>query len=175
LGAVARPEWLPRLLALVDQTPDLAVVSDEVYEDLCLDGRHTGIAEAAGELAGRIVSVFSFSKSYGMASWRVGYLHAPGDWAACIARTHWSAGMSTSTLAQLAALAALRTPATHLDERRALLRRNRDMAVARLRSVGFGCDPPVAGFFVWADISRWGLPTDEFADRCAAEADRKST
>ena len=167
LGAVCRPEWLPPLFAIVERVPDLVLLCDEVYEDLCLDGDHAGAAGAAGELADRTVSVFSFSKTFGMAAWRVGYLHAQPAWAARIAQAHWGMAMSTSTAAQLAARAALRAPAGYLAEQRAFLRANRDHAVARLRAAGLPCDTPAAGFFAWPQV---GLDAAAFAEGAAAEA-----
>jgi aspartate aminotransferase len=164
LGHVADPAWFGRLFALLDRNPRLTLLSDEVYEDLVLDGTHGNVAAAAGPLADRIVSVFSFSKCYGMAAWRIGYVHARADWAQRIGRAQWAAAMSTPTAAQLGALAALRTPAEYLDERRAFLRANRDLAVERMRSFGLPCASPSAGFFVWAHVS-----DATFAERCAAE------
>jgi aspartate/methionine/tyrosine aminotransferase len=168
-GALAGPAWFDHLSAVLHRFPGLILLSDEVYEDLCLDGRHTSAAAAVGGLADRVVSVFSFSKSYGMAAWRVGYLHARSEWAARIARAQWGAAMSTSTLGQLAGLAALAVPPSYLDERRAFLRANRDLAVSRLRACGLPCEVPAGGFFAWADMRRYGGAAGDFADRCGAE------
>jgi len=170
LGAVARRAWLERLFAVMAGAPDLTLVSDEVYEALVFDGAHVSPAAWAGELRDRVLSVFSFSKSHGMTGWRVGYVHAPGALARAVAMSHWGVSMSTPTTAQIAALAALGAPATYLEERRALLLANRDQAVARLRGAGVACEVPAAGFFLWGDISRFGLDAEAFAERCAAEA-----
>jgi aspartate/methionine/tyrosine aminotransferase len=167
LGTVCAAEWLPHLFAIVDSVPDLVLLADEVYEDLVLDGTHAGVAAAAGAPVDRTVSVFSFSKSYGMAAWRIGYVHAPAAWADRIAQVHWGAGMSTSTVAQTAARAALRAPADYLGGRRDFLRANRDHAVAELRAAGLPCATPAAGFFAWPEV---GPDARRFADRCADEA-----
>lgn len=171
LGALADAAWFPRLFALVAQHPQLTVLSDEVYGDLYLTDGHPGAtASHAGALADRVESVFSFSKSFGMAAWRVGYLHARTELTAAIASTHWAASMSTCTAGQLAAIAALRLPEEYLEERRAFLRGNRDLAVARLSSSGLDCAVPDGGFFAWADTSRFGVDGATFALRSGAEA-----
>ena len=54
---------------------DLIVISDEAYEDLVYEGEHFSIASLPG-MAERTISTFTFSKSYGMTGWRVGYLTA---------------------------------------------------------------------------------------------------
>lgn len=170
LGTVARPEWSARLFGLLTDAPGLTVLSDEVYHDLCFGHPHVPLAGGAGELADRIVSLYSFSKSYGMAAWRVGYLHTPRpELAMRVARTHWAASMSTSTVGQLAALAALGAPASYLAEQRAFVRANRDLAVAQLRAAGLRCALPEGGFFAWVDVRDTGLSATEFVDRCVRD------
>ena len=78
--------------------------------------------------------------------------------------------MSTPTVAQVAALAALRVPCAYLEGLRAFLLRNRDEAVRRLTAAGYACQPPNAGFFLWVDIERSGLDASTFTKRCAHEA-----
>ena len=77
-GRVLPRAWLEALAELARRA-DLWVISDEVYEDYVYRGEHASFATLAPE---RTISVFSFSKAYGMAGNRVGYLAAPGGLAA---------------------------------------------------------------------------------------------
>jgi len=169
LGTVARPEWLPRLHSLLATHPRLYLISDEVYEDLLFTHAHSSPAASAGPLAERCLSIFSFSKSYGMTGWRVGYVHAPGGWAAHIEKTHWGAAMSAPTIAQRAALVALQAPTAYREKILAFLSHNRAEALARLRRWTLPCREPEGGFFVWVNINRSGLDSLTFAARCAEE------
>lgn len=170
LGVVAPAAWHARILDLLGRHPGVVMFSDEVYESLCLRGAHLSPAAYEGSPADRIISIFSFSKSYAMTGWRVGYLHASPELAAAIARRHWGVSMSTPTVAQVAALAALRASGAYLEGLRAFLLGNRDEAVRRLTAAGYPCQPPAAGFFLWVDIARSGLDASTFTKRCAHEA-----
>jgi aspartate aminotransferase len=166
---VDNPQWNAKVLELIGGHPGLFLLSDEVYEDLIFAGDHQSPAAVAGPNADRIASVFSFSKSYAMTGWRVGYVHARPDLGAAIARCHWGVSMSTPTVAQVAALAALHAPPSYLLEYRAFLTRNRDIAVQQLNSAGYRCSPPTGGFFLWTDISGTQLGAAAFAERSARE------
>jgi aspartate aminotransferase len=168
LGTVPRPQWHERLHGLLEQCPELRVISDQVYEDVLFEPSDAGFPAGAGAFADRFVSVFSFSKSHGLAGWRVGYLHATGELASRIGRCHWGMSMSTSTVGQLAALAALREP-DYLRNIRESLRGQRDRSADRLRALGLPCRTPPAGFFLWADLTPTGLDDVTWVSRCATE------
>lgn len=169
LGTVARPEWLPRLYRLLATQPHLYLISDEVYEDLIFTGAHSSPAASAGPLADRLFSIFSFSKSYGMAGWRVGYVHAPGAWAPHVEQAHWGAAMSASTVAQHAAVGALQAPPIYGKKILAFLSHNRAQVLPRLRQWELPYQEPEGGFFAWVNIQRSGLDSLIFASRCAEE------
>jgi N-succinyldiaminopimelate aminotransferase len=102
-GRVLAPDWLEALAGWA-RRHDLWILSDEVYEEFVYRGEHVSTARFAPE---RTLSAFSFSKSYGMAGNRVGYLAGP---AAVIAEAHKVSVHSAyhaPTAAQLAALRAL--------------------------------------------------------------------
>ena len=102
-GRVLAPDWLEALAGWA-RRHDLWILSDEVYEEFVYGGEHVSTARFAPE---RTLSAFSFSKSYGMAGNRVGYLAGP---AAVIAEAHKVSVHSAyhaPTAAQLAALRAL--------------------------------------------------------------------
>jgi aspartate aminotransferase len=170
LGLMAPGAWQARILEMLGQHAGVVMFSDEVYESLCFSGVHLSPAALEGIPADRIVSIFSFSKSHAMTGWRVGYLHAGRELAATIARHHWGVSMSTPTVAQVAALAALRAPRAYQEGIRGLLLRNRDEAIGRLTAAGYAPHTPAAGFFLWVDIARSGLDAGTFTKRCAHEA-----
>src|SRR5581483_6165725 len=93
-GAVASREALAAVLGLAARH-GLWLISDECYEELVFDGEHVSPA-ALGERE-RVISVFSFSKSYAMTGWRVGYLTAPPAVARLIAKAQEPIVSSAST------------------------------------------------------------------------------
>ncbi len=170
LGTTAAPGWIERLLAVVAGSSELTVICDDVYSDIVYDGAHLPVAAAAPpELLPRLWSLYSFSKSDGLAGWRVGYVHAPGGSASEVARIAWGMTMSVSTASQLVALAALATPAGERAARLSRLRASRDLAVGALQQAGLPATTPPGGLFCWPDISATGLPPDSFVARAARE------
>lgn len=169
LGTVARPTWIARLHQLLADHRQLRLVSDEVYEDLVFSGSHASPAGGAQSLRERCCSLFSFSKSYGMSGWRLGYVHAPEPIAPLIARAQWGMTMSVSYPAQRAGLTALDSPADYHDEVRQFLAGNVTGALATLGRYGFEAEWPDAGLFLWLDIRTTGLNAEAFAAGCAEE------
>lgn len=170
LGTVGRADWYESLYAVLAEFPDLHVINDAVYEDLCLDScpdvpvpPHPGVAD-------RVLSVFSFSKGYALTGWRVGYLHTTAALAQRIARAHWGMSMSSSTVGQLAALAALAAPDDYLAGNRALLRGQRDTTVDALLAMGLECERPEAGLFAWVGVAATGHDDTGWVTHCARQA-----
>jgi aspartate aminotransferase len=169
IGIVARQDWVDRLGQLMARNPDLVLLSDEVYEDTCLDSGHISPRAAVHRLGDRIVSLFSFSKGYAMTGWRVGYLHAPADQASRLARIHWGVSMSTPSASQRAALAALGAGDDYLAGIRDHLRLARAQALAWARHRDFPAPLPEGGFFLWPDVSSSGLDGGRFCDDAIGE------
>lgn len=165
LGTIA-PAAATAAIAALARERDLAILSDEVYEALVFDGRHTSPLSLAPD---HCYSVHSFSKTFGMAGWRVGYVVTTPEHAARVAGAHWSVAMSASSAAQLAALGALRD-ADYVTRLRLTLLRRRDALSAILRRYDVPHRRPDAGFFFWLDIRGSGISSTEFVSRCATDA-----
>ena len=133
---------------------DLVVVSDEAYEALVYEGKHVSLASLGKEAARRTLTVGTFSKTYSMTGFRVGYLAGPPELVEAASRIHGHVTGNVCTFAQLGALAALGVSAAALAARRDALRRRRDLAY-RLASRLFPCEKPRGGLFVFADARRW--------------------
>jgi aspartate/methionine/tyrosine aminotransferase len=161
-GAVAGPAQLERVLERT-AARGLWLISDECYEDLVFEGRHVSPA-ALGDLE-RVVSVFSFSKSYAMTGWRVGYAVAPAPVAALLARAQEPLVASASTVSQKAAEAALQGPQDVVATMRETYRRRRDRALALLDAQGVGYVRPAGAFYLMVEVG----PDDAFAERLLRE------
>lgn len=160
-GRVLPRAWLEALAELARRR-NLWLLSDEVYEDYVYHGEHVSIGALAPE---RTVSVFSFSKAYGMAGNRVGSLAAPPEIAAEIHKVQIHSSYHAPTAAQLAALAALRGGAAWVEDARASYRAAGEDAAAAL-----GLPPPEGSMFLFLDVAarlgEGGLPA--FLEECLA-------
>jgi aspartate aminotransferase len=158
-GSVAGREALTGLVELAARR-DLWLVSDEAYEALVFDGRHVSAAACA---AGPVISVFTCSKTYAMTGWRVGYVVAPGDIAAMVARAQESIVSSVSSVSQKAAEAALTGPQAPVDEMRSAYQRRLELAADLLDAHEVPYIQPAGAFYVLVDVSGSGVDDRTFA------------
>jgi aminotransferase len=130
-GAVFGPDVLEPLAEILAEH-DVAVITDESYEYFTFDGvRHVSPAVIPG-MAERTVSTFTFTKTYAMTGWRVGYLWASKDLCTQIMKVHIPFAISAPTVSQYAALAALEGPQECVREFGEKYLKLRDLTCERL-------------------------------------------
>ncbi len=152
---------------------DLIVVADEAYEDLVYEGEHFSIASLPGMLE-RTITCFTFSKSYAMTGWRVGYAVALEPWMTGLKKIILYSTNGASTATQWAALHALNTPLEELVRRKEEYRARRDLLVNGLQSVGFDIAPPPGAFYAFPSASRLS-PDSRIAAQLLLERTRVSS
>lgn len=142
-----------RVAALAEfaRARDLWLISDECYDEIVFDGACTSPAEFVPE---RTVSAYSFSKTYAMTGWRIGYLAVPAGIAGVVAKCQETVVACVSTPTQHAALAALTGPQDRVAEMRAAYRSRRDLVVALAEEGGLKLPTPTGAFYGWVDIGR---------------------
>lgn len=132
---------------------DLTVIADEAYEDLIYDGAHVSIASLPGMLE-RTLSVYTFSKSFSMTGWRIGYLVAPPPFMEFLRKLVLNTVNGVSTPTQYAALAAVTHDPHFFDAIREEYRRRRDLLVRGFRDAGFDCLTPPGAFYAFPDVRK---------------------
>jgi len=132
---------------------DLTVISDEAYEDLLYDGDHVSIASMPGMLE-RTISVYTFSKSFSMTGWRIGYVVAPPQFMEFLRKLVLNSVNGVSTPTQFAALAAVTHDPHFFDSIRDEYRRRRDLLVNGFREAGFDCLTPPGAFYTFPDVRK---------------------
>jgi aspartate/methionine/tyrosine aminotransferase len=145
---------------------DLWLVSDECYDEMVFEGEHVTMA-TLGERH-RIITIFTFSKSYAMTGWRVGYVVAPAPIAEVIGKLQEPVVASASSISQKGAEAALLGPQDCVGRMRDSYRDRRDLALALLDEAGVGYVRPRGAFYLMVDISPAGTSMD-FARRLLLE------
>ena len=152
-GAVYERATLAALLELAARH-DLWIVSDECYDEIVFEGEHVSIA-TLGE-AERVVSVFSFSKSYAMTGWRIGYTVSPPVLAPALVKAQEPVVGNAASVSQKAAEAALLGPQDCVGEMRDAYRARRDATIAQLDAAGVGYVRPRGAFYLMVDVSAAG-------------------
>jgi aspartate aminotransferase len=131
---------------------DLIVIADEAYEDLVYDSEHVSIASLPG-MAERTITTFTFSKSYGMTGWRIGYAVAKEPFMSGLRKLVLYSVNGVSTPTQWAALEALLIPESTIDARREEYRARRDLLVEGLNEAGLKCEVPEGAFYAFPDVT----------------------
>jgi aspartate/methionine/tyrosine aminotransferase len=163
-GYVFRDDDLDAIAAALDGSGAL-LVSDEAYAGVLYDGLEHRSPGSHPALRERTLVLRSFSKTFGMAPWRVGYTVGPAGAIDALARELQWQSLATDAVAQAAALAALEGPRGWIEGAVAELGEMRPRAVAAANAAGLRCDSPEACAFVWAAIDG---DEDEASDRLAA-------
>ncbi len=151
-------------LAAIAVRHDLLVYSDEIYDRLAYGTyRHRAMSALPG-MRERTILMGGFSKAYAMTGWRVGYLAAPAAILEGIVKVHQYGIMSAPTMAQDAALAALRDADADVERMRAEYDRRRRLVVDGFNAMGLDTFEPRGAFYAFPRISSTGLSSEAFAE-----------
>ncbi|HIP88166.1 MAG TPA: aminotransferase class I/II-fold pyridoxal phosphate-dependent enzyme [Anaerolineales bacterium] len=166
-GAVMSRERLNEIAAVVKRH-DLLVISDELYDRLVYDAEHVCFPSLPG-MYSRTILLMGFSKAYAMTGWRIGYAAAPAEILGMMRKVHQYTIMCAPTIAQYAALAALREGEPYVQEMRAEYDRRRRLIVSGLNEIGLTCTEPQGAFYAFPSIAVAGMDENEFAERLLQE------
>jgi aspartate/methionine/tyrosine aminotransferase len=160
-GAVYPRGTVAELIELA-QRHNLWLLSDECYDQIVLDGSWTSPAHLAPDDP-RIATAFTFSKTYSMTGWRIGYVAGSDELIDTATKVLESSSSCVSTISQVAAEAALRGPQDCVAEMVGAYRRRRDLVVGILKEAELFIAEPAGAFYCMADIGPSGLPSRDFA------------
>lgn len=166
-GAVVSREEMLKIAALARQH-DLLVLSDEIYARLIYGVEHVCVASLPG-MWERTVHVGGFSKSYAMTGWRIGFIAGPQEIMAAIAKVHQYVIMCAPTVAQYAAIQALKHGEPDVQRMVAEYDRRRQFIVKGFNSIGLPTVEPHGAFYCFPKISAVGMSDEEFAERLLLE------
>ena len=166
-GAVYPAATIERVIEIA-QRHDLWLVSDECYDQIILDGTWTSPASLAPDEP-RIATIFTFSKSYSMTGWRIGYVAGSAELIDSATKVLESNSSCVSTITQVAAEAALDGPQDCVTEMVAAYRHRRNVVVDILREAEMLVNEPTGAFYCMADISRTKMHAREFAFKLLRE------
>uniref|UniRef100_UPI002ACC2FD2 aminotransferase class I/II-fold pyridoxal phosphate-dependent enzyme n=1 Tax=Thermogemmatispora sp. TaxID=1968838 RepID=UPI002ACC2FD2 len=147
---------------------DLYVVVDEVYSRLVYDTEHVCMASLPG-MRERTILLDGFSKAYAMTGWRIGYVAAPAALLEAMLKVHQYAIMCASTVAQVAALEALRHGEEDVQAMHAEYARRRRMFVDGLNRIGLPTCEPRGAFYAFPCVAQTGMSDEEFAEKLLLE------
>lgn len=165
-GGIIGRDDLARLAAACAER-DVLLVSDETYERFCYEPEgHASVAGLAREHPETVVLVGSFSKTYAMTGWRLGYLFAPPAVLAAVADIQSHATSNPTSFAMVGALAALEDAEPEVAAMIEEYRARRELLIPLLNAIpGVSCRPPSGAFYAFPEVS--GLFNDRVAGSIA--------
>ena len=166
-GAIMTKEELEELVPVIIEH-DLYVISDEIYSELTYDNKHCSIASLPG-MKERTVTINGFSKAFAMTGWRLGYACAPKEIMKQMIKLHQFAIMCAPTNSQFAAIEALRNCDDDVDRMVEAYNQRRRFLLNSFKEMGIDCFEPFGAFYVFPSIAKFGMTSEEFANRLLRE------
>lgn len=166
-GAIMTKEELEGIAAVI-RDKDILVLSDEIYAEMTYGRKHVSFASLPG-MRERTIVVNGFSKAYAMTGWRLGYVAAPHEITAQMHKIHQYAIMCAPTTSQYAAIEALKHGDPDIESMSDEYDRRRRLIVDGLRRIGLECFEPEGAFYVYPNIGKFGLSSEEFCERLLYE------
>lgn len=166
-GAIMTKEELEELVPIIIEH-DLYVISDEIYSELTYDNKHCSIASLPG-MKERTIVINGFSKSFAMTGWRLGYACGPKNIMEQILKLHQFAIMCAPTNSQFAAVEALRNCDDVVDKMVEAYNQRRRFLIHQLKEIGIECFEPYGAFYIFPSIKKFGMSSEEFANRLLQE------
>ena len=166
-GAVMEKEDLEALAKVIIKH-DLVVISDEIYSELSYQNKHVSIAEIEG-MKERTIVINGFSKAYAMTGFRLGYACGPKEIIKQMTKIHQFCIMCASITSQYAAVEALKNGDNDVALMKEAYDERRRFVLYRLSEMGLPCFTPKGAFYVFPDIRKFNMSSEEFALRLLKE------
>jgi len=150
---------------------DIVVVSDEAYEKFVYDNtKHISIGSLNG-MEDRVVTLQSFSKSYAMPGFRVGYAAGPPAIISAMSKLHLFTSLCAPTISQVAALEALNGPQGSVAKMLKEYDRRRKLVYRRLEAIpSIDCIEPKGAFYAFPNVKELGMKSYDLAQKMLKEA-----
>jgi aspartate aminotransferase len=170
-GGVTPKTEVDKLIAGLDKWPDMAVMSDEIYDHMTYDGEEHVCLLSYPSIRDRLILLNGWSKTYAMTGWRLGYAVFPGklyDYARKLAVNLHSC---VNASAQYAGLAALKGPQDEVAKMIAEFDKRRKVVVEGLNKLpGVSCATPKGAFYAFPNVKRTGWKAKALASSLLDDA-----
>ncbi|AFR36599.1 pyridoxal phosphate-dependent aminotransferase [Riemerella anatipestifer] len=152
-GSFYTYEELEAIANTLAKYPEIVIISDEIYEFLNYEGKHTSIAEFP-QVFNQTVVINGVSKAYAMTGWRIGYSAAPQWLASACDKIQGQVTSGANTIAQIASITALEMQPLELQPMIDKFKERRNLAHQLISEIpGFKCNLPKGAFYLFPDVS----------------------
>ena len=167
-GRMVPKEELEKIAEVVKKNK-LWVLSDEVYSELVYDNKkHCSIGSLPG-MKEHTITLNGFSKAFAMTGWRIGYICCPKELMAQVVKLHQYTTICAPIFSQYAAIEGLRNGFPEVEKMRISYQQRRNLMVQAFEDMNIPVTEPDGAFYIFPDIRRTGLASEEFATRLIQE------
>ncbi|WP_378185476.1 pyridoxal phosphate-dependent aminotransferase [Aquimarina sp. W85] len=154
-GSIYSKEELRALADVLQNYPEIIVVSDEIYEHINYVGGHASMAQF-DDMYERTVTVNGVAKAFAMTGWRIGYIGAPTVIARACNKIQGQVTSGANCIAQRAVITALESPVSNIKYMVDEFKNRRELVLNLLRDIkGFESNTPEGAFYVFPNISHF--------------------
>jgi len=170
-GGFTEKKIIDELVNGLKKFPDLAILSDEVYDRLIFDNKEIPTLLNYPDLYDRLIILNGWSKTYAMTGWRLGWSVWPEKLIEHVFKFCVNTHSCVNAPAQYGAIAALNEPEDHLKDMMEEFTIRRKLIVDGLSSLkGVECSLPGGSFFVFPNVKKTGMNGEEFTMKCLKES-----
>jgi aminotransferase len=166
-GSIMKKEDMAEIADFL-KDKDLVIISDEIYSELTCNGGHVSIA-SFDCLKEKTLVINGFSKAFAMTGWRLGYACGCKELIHAMNKIHQYAIMCAPSIAQYAAMDALRNGADDVRYMMEKYNQRRRIIVNGFNEIGLDCFEPEGAFYAFPSIKRTGMTSDEFCESLLKE------
>ena len=154
-GSIYSNEELRALADVLNNYPDIYVVSDEIYEHINYVGGHASMAQF-DDMYDRTITVNGVSKAFAMTGWRIGYIGAPEKIARACNKMQGQMTSGANCIAQRAVITALNESPSRVQYMIDEFKERRDLILKLVNGIeGFKANTPDGAFYVFPDVTHY--------------------
>ena len=170
-GGFTEKNVIDKLANSLKNFPNVAILSDEVYDRLIFDNKEIPTLLNYPDLYDRLIILNGWSKTYAMTGWRLGWGVWPENLIEHVFKFCVNNHSCVNTAAQFGAIAALEGPENHLNHMMEEFTKRRKLIIDGLKNIkGIDFSVPGGGFFIFPNVKGTGMNGEEFTEKCLTEA-----
>ncbi|WP_392486671.1 pyridoxal phosphate-dependent aminotransferase [Haloimpatiens sp. FM7315] len=162
-GSILSLENRDKLFELIKEN-DILVITDEIYSSIYYKDTYYSIAQCE-DIRDKIILVNGFSKIFSMTGLRIGYFCATGEIFKNLMKVHQYNVSCAPSISQYAALEGLKSCMEDVEHMKNEFQKRRDYVYNRLNSMGLDVIKPEGAFYIFPNISKYNISSEEFCDR----------
>lgn len=166
-GAVLSKKDCERLHKIIKEN-NIIAVSDEIYCALCYEDNYYSVGQYE-DIKDKVIIVGGFSKMFSMTGLRIGYVCAEENIMDSIMKPHQYSVSCAPSISQYGALSGLKYSKSDVIVMKSEFMKRRDYVYNRLKGFGMDCAYPKGAFYIFPEIKKFGLKSEEFCDRLLKE------